>query len=114
MIAMSSGLFGEALQIQDMLTYLLGHRPEIILKQDNEAVIKIVRNKYSVKLRHCGRVHRVNIASISEVINDDSHMIKLEYCNTQVQLANPLTKILVPLHWSQALMQMCVRTFDIT
>ena len=28
MIAMSSGLFGEALQIQDMLTYLLGHRPE--------------------------------------------------------------------------------------
>ena len=113
MIAMSSGFFGEAIQIQDMLTYLLGYRPEVVLKQDNEAVIKIVRNKCSVKLRHCGRVHRVNIASVSEVINDDSHMIKLEYCNTQVQLANPLTKILAPLHWSQALMQMCVRTFDI-
>ena len=110
---MSTGLFGEALQIQDMLTYLLGHRPHIVLKQDNEAVIKIVRNKYSVKLRHCGRVHRVNIASVAEVINDESHLVRLEYCNTQVQLANPLTKILPPLHWSQALEQMCVSTFDV-
>ena len=104
---------GEALQIQDMLTYFLGHRPQVVLKQDNEAVIKIVRNKYSIKRRHCGRVHRVNIASVAEVINDESHLVKLEYCNTQVQLANP-TKILPPLHWSQALEQMCVRTFDVT
>ena len=59
-----------------------------VLKQDNEAVIKIVRNKYSIKLRHCGRVHRVNIASVAEVINDESHLVKLEYCNTQVQLSD--------------------------
>ena len=113
MIAMSSGLFGEGLQIQDMLTYLLGHRPEVILKQDNEAVIKIVRNKYSVKLRHCGRVHRVNIAAIADAISDDSHLVKLEDCSTQVQLANPLTKIWAPLHWTQALLQLCLRTFNI-
>ena len=61
---MSSALFGEVLQIQDMLHYLLGVRPDVHFQQDNQAVIKIIGNQYSVQLQHCGRVHRVNIASV--------------------------------------------------
>ena len=112
MIAMATALFGDALVVQDMLTYLLGSRPSIVLKQDNEAVIKIIRNKYSVKLRHCGRVHRVNIASIAELIEEQDQGINLEYCNTHLQLANPLTKILAPQSWHEALMQLCVQAVN--
>ena len=68
LIAMGWALFGEVLQIQDMLHYLLGERPDAHFQQDNQAVIKIVGNQYSVKLRHCGRSHRVNIASVSSVM----------------------------------------------
>ena len=67
---MATALFGDALVAQDMLIYLLGSRPNIVLKQDNEAVIEIIRNKYSAKLRRCGRIHRVNIASIAELIEE--------------------------------------------
>ena len=110
LIAMSSALFGEVLQIQDMLHYLLGERPDVYFEQDNQAVIKIVENKYSVKLRHCGRVHRVNIASVSELLEDTEHLISLRYCQTHHQIANALTKILAPVHWPEALSQLQVRT----
>ena len=99
----STALFGEALLVQDLLTYLLGFRPDVILKQDNEAVIKIVRNKYSAKFRHCGRVHRVNITSVSELVEEQDQGISLEYCNTLLQLAKPVTKILAPQFWNEAL-----------
>ena len=110
LIAMRSALFGEVLQIQDMLHYLLGERPDVYFEQDNQAVIKIVENKYSVKLRHCGRVHRVNIASVSELLEDTEHQISLRYCHTQLQIANALTKILAPAHWPEALVQLQIRT----
>ena len=111
LIAMSTALFGETLQLQDILTCLLGKRPDVILKQDNEAVIKIVRNCYSVKLRHCGRVHRVNVSSVSSLVEEDDQCISLEYCNTHLQLANPLTKILSPQSRAEALQQLCVQSF---
>ena len=110
LIAMSSALFGEALQIQDMLHYLLGERPDVYFEQDNQAVIKIVDNQYSVRLRHCGRVHRVNIASVAELLSDVGHQISLRYCQTHHQIANALTKILAPVHWPEALSQLQVRT----
>lgn len=83
---MSTALFGEAHHVQDMLTCLIGKQPDVILKQDNEAVIKIVRSRYSVKLRHCGRVHRVNIASVSSLLEETEQCIALGYCNTHLQL----------------------------
>lgn len=109
LIAMSSALFGEVLQIQDMLRYLLGERPDVHFQQDNQAVIKIIGNEFSVKLRHCGRVHKVNVASVSEIMKDTSRQIYFEYCNTHVQLANPLTKILAPKRWPEALQQLRIQ-----
>ena len=66
-----------------------------------------------MKLRHCGRVHGVNIASVAEVIDDDAQSISIGYCNTHLQLANPLTKVLPPQHWPEALFQLSVCAFDI-
>lgn len=111
LIAMYTALFGKTLQAQDMLTYLLGKRPDVILKQDNEADIKIVCNRYSVKLRHCGRVHRVTVPSVSSLVDETDQCISLEYCNTQLQLANPLNKILSPQSWAETLRQVCVQPF---
>ena len=60
-IALSATLFGETLHIQEMLEHLFDITIPVKLEQDNEAVIRIIRNKFSVRLRHCNRVHRVNI-----------------------------------------------------
>ena len=78
LIAMSSALCGEVLQIQDMLHYRWGERPDVFFQQDNQAVVKIVGNQYSVKLRHCGRVHRVNVASVSSVMTEEESADKLD------------------------------------
>ena len=108
MIAFASAMFGESLHVQDMLQHLLGARVTLRFAQDNEAVIKIIQNKYSAKLRHCNRVHRVNIASICATLDEDESVL-LEYCQTNLQLANPLTKIIPPASWQEALQQLQVR-----
>ena len=109
-IALAATLFGETLHIQEMLQHLLEVSVPVALEQDNEAVIRIVQNKYSVKLRHCNRVHRVNIASISDLLEKEDSL-DFRYCHAKQQLANVLTKILPPIQWSEALDQLCVRDF---
>ena len=83
-IALAATIFGEALHIQAMLQYLLETNIKCFFEQDNEAVIKIIGNKYSVKLRHCNRVHRVNIASISDLLDKEDDL-ELRYCHTNQQ-----------------------------
>jgi len=109
-IALAATLFGETLHIQEMLQHLFEVSVPVALEQDNEAVIRIVQNKSSVKLRHCNRVHRVNIASISDLLEKEDSL-DFRYCHTKQQLANVLTKILPPIQWSEALDQLCVRDF---
>ena len=110
LIALAATLFGETLHIQEMLEKLFETTVPVKFEQDNEAVIRIIQNKYSVKLRHCNRVHRVNIASISDLLEKEESL-DLRYCHTRQQLANALTKILPPIQWSEALDQLCVRPF---
>ena len=107
-IALASTMYGEVLHIQEMLGHLFEVSSPVKFEQDNEAAIKIIQNKYSVKLRHCNRVHRVNIASISDLCGKEESL-ELRYCHTKQQLANALTKILPPVQWSEALEQLCVR-----
>lgn len=61
-IAFSAALYGETLHIQETLQHLFEHEIAVKLEQDNEAVIKIIQNRYSARLIHCNRVHRVNVA----------------------------------------------------
>ena len=107
-IALAARMFGETLHIQEMLEHLLEISIPCFFEQDNEAVIRTIGNKYSAKLRHCNRGHRVNMASISDLLEKEDNLA-LRYCQTNVQLANALTKILPPVHRQEALQQLCVR-----
>ena len=77
------------------------------LEQDNDAVLKIISSKYSVKLRHCNRVHRVNIASICETLEKEN-TLELRHCKSEFQRGNSLTKVIPPCQWQDALNQLCV------
>ena len=50
-IALAAALFGETLHIQEMLVHLFETSIPVKFEQDNEAVIRIIQNKYSVKLK---------------------------------------------------------------
>ena len=105
-ISMASALFGETLNVQDTLQMLLQKPVPVTFEQDNEALIKILKSGYSFKLRHMGRVHRINIASMSELLNQDN--VLCNYCDTKSQIANGLTKVIAPCDWSHMLQQLCV------
>ena len=90
-----------------MIESLVGTHVPIVFEQDNTAAVTVMTTGYSAKLRHCGRVHRVNVASIHEQLEQD--VFALRYCDTSSQAANGLTKIITPAEWQQALEQLCLR-----
>ena len=97
-------LFSEAINIQSFLQYLLGYCCKTTYNQDNETLLTILASGYSAKLWHCGRVHRINIASMSEQIEDD--LVVATYCPTKEQIANGLTKVINACEWPTMLVQL--------
>ena len=95
--AMAAAMFSRAVNAQTFLQHLLGFNCKTVYHQDNEALLKILAAGYSPKLRHCGRVHRVNIASMSEELDKDR--VEANYCHTNSQIANGLTKGIPPNEW---------------
>jgi hypothetical protein len=72
--------------------------------QDNCAVLQVLKAGYSAKLRHTGRVDKVNVASIAEALEDESS--SASHCPTLDQKANGFTKIIPPNEWSMTLNQL--------
>ena len=70
-ISMATGMFGQVLNLQTFLEYLMQKPIQEKFHQDNDAALKILKNKYSARLRHLGRVHKVNVASLCEVLEED-------------------------------------------
>ena len=58
-------------------------RVPVSFQQDNQAAITVIQSGYSAKLRHAGRVHRVNVTSIHEQL--DQGVFDLDYCETTAQ-----------------------------
>ena len=85
-ISMASGMFSEALNTQVFIEYLLQKPINIRFHQDNDAVLKILRNGYSARLRHMNRVHRINVASLCEILDEEN--VTAQYCHTLEQKAN--------------------------
>ena len=96
-VAMASAMFSEALNIQVLLEHLLGHAINVVFHQDNETLLKVLVAGYSAKLRHCNRVHRINIASMREQLALPH--VSACYCKSEDQVANGLTKIIAPADW---------------
>ena len=75
--------------------------------QDNQATISFIRSRYCAKLRSANHVHRAKLASAHEQLEDG--VLDMEYCYTELQLANGLTKVIALQHWSEALAHLCIQ-----
>lgn len=104
LIAMANGLFGEVYNLQAFLQALLRTVVNIQFYQDNSAVLQVLKAGYSARLRHTGRVHKVNVASVSEALEDET--ISADHCTTLEQKANGFTKIVPPIEWTMTLQQL--------
>lgn len=65
LIAMANGLYGEVYNLQSFIQQLIGGVVEVKFFRDNSAVLQVLEAGYSARLRHCGRVHKVKVASVS-------------------------------------------------
>ena len=77
---------------QDLLSKIAGCNIPIVIREDNEAVIKVLNAGYSVKLRGLVRTQRLSIASISSHLKDHEDEISMVYTQTKEQLAGVFTK----------------------
>ena len=102
MISLGSGLFSEALPMQEFLEQVFDRKVELRCYQDNAAVIQIVEAGYSPKLKHMNKTFRINLGSIYECFKEDE-MMKLLYIKTTSQKADPFTKPLPVAKWGEAL-----------
>ena len=100
-ISLASGLFGEALPMQELAELVFGREVDLHCYQDNSAVIQIVQSGYSPKLRHVSKTHRINLSSLYEVF-EDPHT-NLGYIATDKQCADVFTKALTPVKFPAAL-----------
>ena len=107
-VALSYSLFKEALPMCQLWDKLLGRVVDLYIMEDNQAAIKICETGYSSKLRHIGRTHKVNIASIrDEVVKEHTHLTGVD---TNKQAADIFTKALDPIKWPAALRMLGIRT----
>ena len=89
---------------------MLDRKVSLLIREDNQATIKVIRKGYSHKLRHLPRVHKVDLSSIKELL-DDGHF-DIEYVVTDEQAADVFTKAL-PVHkWDHALGLLGIQCLD--
>ena len=91
LVSLADGLFTEALAVQDVLSKVAGSTIPICVREDNEAVLKVLRAGYSVKLRGLIRTQKLSIA-ISHHLREHAEDIWLEYTRSEDQFADILTK----------------------
>eukprot|EP00435_Cladocopium_sp_Y103_P014697 s1958_g3.t1 len=91
MISLGSGLFSEAIPMQEYFECILQREVSLFSYQDNSAVIQIVETGYSAKLRHLKKVFKLNIGSIHEFFCENETALLL-YIKTSLQRADPFTK----------------------
>ena len=90
-----------------MIESLAERKVSVVFEQDNQAAITVIQAGYSAKLRHAGRVHRVNVASVHEQLEQEA--FELHYCDTALQTANGFTKVIGgSSEWSATLQQLCL------
>ena len=107
MVSLGSGLFSEAIPMQEFLECMLQREVDLVVFQDNSAVIQIVESGYSPKLWHLKKIFKINIGSIHEWFKDNS-ISRFLYIKTALQRADPFTKPLPVAKWLEALKQMNV------
>jgi hypothetical protein len=69
-----------------------GQTTVLIIAEDNEAVIKIIKKARSMALRHLPRTHRIDLHWLFEVCSNPR--VRMLYVNTKQQIADLMTKSL--------------------
>ena len=100
-ISLVSGVFGEAIPMQDLFDLILNRPINLVCQQDNASVIQIVHGGFSAKLRHLKKVHKLNLSALYELFHDPQ--VVLQYIESALQRADPFTKALDPCKWNAAL-----------
>ena len=91
LVAMNDGLYTDALPVQTVLELVLGRKIPLILHEDNQACIQILKSRYSPKLKAMNRTHKLSIAAAHESIRDLSLELITESGD---QLADLFTNVL--------------------
>ena len=80
-------------------------KTNVILAEDNEAVIKIINKSRSIALRHLPRTHRIDVDWLFEVCSEPNVIVR--YVNTHLQLADILTKAMYKQDVFDKLLNIC-------
>ena len=107
-VSLAHSLYQEGLPALQLWERLLQRSVTLRIHEDNQATILVVRKGYSPKLRHITRTHKVNLSCMSEIIHSDT--VELDYCSTDLQIADIFTKALAPQKWGNALKLLGIRT----
>ena len=80
----------EGLPLLTLAEQVLARKCQLVVREDNEATIKMVKSGRLTAMRHVGRTHRVDAAWLSEVCKSED--ILLTYVSTDEQAADIFTK----------------------
>ena len=103
------GLKREGLPFQEAMATLLERPVNLVVKEENTAVISAIKNGYSPALRHLSRSMRVCLGSLNEMffggnpLDDVFGKLELHYVKTTNQKADGLTKFLPKLSLDAAI-----------
>ncbi len=89
-VAADTAIRTEGLPVKHLCEFILNREVDLVLREDNQATMCVMKNGYSTALRHLPRTHRVCLAWIGEVVQDGD--ITIEYCSTDSQAADIFTK----------------------
>ena len=81
---------------------LSNNKFDLIMFEDNQATLQILKTGKNPTVRHLNRTHRVDLAWLAERFKEDPH-IDMKYCVTSEQCADILTKAFTKLvKWAHA------------
>ena len=101
LVALNDGLYSEAIPIQTVLNMIFECEIPVIIHEDNQACISILRSGYSPRLKAMNRTHKLSIAAISESIK--ALGLKLQYTESADQLADLFTRVLARVKFTETL-----------
>ena len=107
-VSLAYSLYQEGLPSLQLWDKLLGRAVNLVMQEDNQATILVVKKGFSPKLRHISRTHKINLSSLKECIDDPS--VEIKYIDTNEQAADIFTKALPPQKWFKALCLLGIRT----
>ena len=101
-------VFDEGIPIKNVMELVL--RSEVIttLREDNSAVMTILQNGFSPKLKSLNRTHKISVAALAEAVN--LGLIAAAYTPTKEQKGDIFTKALGRVLFTEARSQILVTT----